>query len=159
MLPVILIGRHHLRSIDRGGLRAGLGHPGVPHQHHLGLTPSLEGGLPVGADQAYGALQIGAGGGDKGIAEPPGSPRGCRDAGADPQRRGWHLIWPGADVEVIQAVVRAAKRKGLAAPAPADNLHTLLEQRHPVFHRHGEGLKISGLIADPYAQNDPPFGD
>src|SRR5436309_712472 len=72
ILPVIVICRHHLRSIHRGGLSASLGDPGVSHQHYLGLTSGLEGGLPVGIDQADRVFQIGTGGGDKGIAEPPG---------------------------------------------------------------------------------------
>src|SRR5262245_15223414 len=85
VLPVVLIGRHHLRTVHGCGLSAGLGHPGVAHQNHLGLTSSLESGLSVGANQAHRALQIGAGGSDKGITEPPGSAGRCGDAGANPE--------------------------------------------------------------------------
>src|SRR5215475_4592675 len=62
VLPVIVIGRHYLRAIDRGGLSAGLGHPGVSHQHYLGLASRLDGSLSIGVDQAQRTLQIGAGG-------------------------------------------------------------------------------------------------
>src|SRR2546430_6366290 len=85
VLPVIVIGCHPLRSIHRVGLSAGLSHPGVPHQHHPGLASSPTGSLPIGVDQAQRALQIGAGGSHKGVAEASRSAHGGRDAGTDPQ--------------------------------------------------------------------------
>jgi hypothetical protein len=55
--------------------------------------------------------------------------------------------------------VRAVKGKGLSAPALADNLHALFEQRHPVLHGDAKRPEVSGLVADSHAQNDAPFGD
>jgi hypothetical protein len=46
-------------------------------------------------------LQIDAGHGHKGIAEPPDPPYCCRDAGADPEDRCWCLEQPGADLQVL----------------------------------------------------------
>src|SRR4029453_4591114 len=69
VLPVVVIGRHHFRSIHPAGLSAGTGHPGAPHHHPRGWASSPTGGLPVGVDQAQRALQIGAGGGHKGVTE------------------------------------------------------------------------------------------
>src|SRR5919204_6034814 len=98
VLPVIMISCHHLRSVHRGGLSAGLGHPGVSHQHDLGVTSGPEGGLPIGIDQAHRAFQISTGRGDKGIAEPPGPTGRCGDAGTDPERRSRRLERPRANV-------------------------------------------------------------
>src|SRR4029450_10052003 len=52
VLPVVVIGRHHLRAIHCGGLSVGLGHQGVPHHPHLALAATPTGGSTVGAGNA-----------------------------------------------------------------------------------------------------------
>jgi hypothetical protein len=68
-------------------------------------------------------LQIGAGRRHKGFAEPSGPPYCCRDTDANPEGRCWRLERPGADLQVLQGVMRATKGKRLPTSALAHNLH------------------------------------
>jgi len=47
--------------------------------------------------------------------------------------------------------------KLLARPAQTHDLDALLEERHAMLHRHGEGAEVGGLIADADADDETPL--
>src|SRR5262249_28383771 len=62
------------------------------------------------------------------------------------------------DLHILQRIVLATEGERLAGPAPAQDLHALLEQREAMLHGNSEGLEVRRLIADANPEDDAPLG-
>ena len=160
ILPVVAVGGHHVRAVDRVGLGARRGRP-----------TRRASGRPRPAGRPRGPRPCRR---RRDASRSPGWCWACRRSrrrsgrpGARPRRR-WRRSTAAAPTAGRAADGSARPRacsacRGTRTRSPAQHRRRISmlssNRADAVLHRDGEGAEVGGLIADAHAQDDAPLGD